>query len=120
MIWWMLAAICAFFIKGLCGLYGIGALLGAYVSRVTEDSSSFKANICIVFLVENTFRIILYALWGIMTLPILKQTVMLVPFMLLGLILGMASGKVLHEKSVKRAVIVMLMVSGLALILNSL
>ena len=22
----------------LCGLYGIGALLGAYVSRVTEDS----------------------------------------------------------------------------------
>lgn len=39
----------------LCGLYGIGALLGAYVSRVTDDSSSFKANICVVFLVENTF-----------------------------------------------------------------
>ena len=38
----------------LCGLYGIGALLGAYVNRVTSDSSSFKANICIVFLIENS------------------------------------------------------------------
>ena len=45
----------------LCGLYGIGALMGAYVSRVTDDSHSFKANICMVFLVENTFRIIMYA-----------------------------------------------------------
>ena len=28
----------------LCGLYGIGALLGAYINRVTDNSSSFKAN----------------------------------------------------------------------------
>ena len=48
------------FLSGLlCGLYGIGALLGAYISRVTDDSHSFKANICVVFLAENTFRIIM-------------------------------------------------------------
>ncbi|HIT94583.1 MAG TPA: sulfite exporter TauE/SafE family protein, partial [Candidatus Faecivivens stercoripullorum] len=40
----------------LCGLYGVGALLGAYISRVTDDSHSFKANICIVFVIENVLR----------------------------------------------------------------
>lgn len=104
----------------LCGLYGVGALLGAYINRVTDDSRSFKANICVVFLVENTFRIILYAIWGIITLDILKQAVVLVPVMLIGLALGMFSGKVLNEKIVKKIVIIMLIISGVALIINSL
>lgn len=104
----------------LCGLYGVGALLGAYISRVTDDSHSFKANICVVFLVENTFRIILYAVWGIITTDILKQTVVLVPVMLIGLALGMLSSRVLNERIVKKIVIIMLITSGVALIINSL
>ena len=104
----------------LCGLYGIGALLGAYVNRVTDDSSSFKANICVVFLVENTFRIILYGLWGIITFDIVKQAIILIPLMLMGLIFGMLSGKFLDEKLIKKLVIIMLIVSGIALILNNL
>lgn len=102
----------------LCGLYGVGALLGAYLSRVTEDSASFKANICVVFLVENTLRIFLYALWGILTAEILKQAVLLLPFMLAGLGLGMLGGRVLDEARVKKCVTVMLMLSGAALILR--
>ena len=66
----------------LCGLYGVGALLAAYVSRVSENSHEFKANICVVFVVENTIRIILYAATGILTLAVLKQVVILIPFML--------------------------------------
>ena len=104
----------------LCGLYGVGALLGAYVNRVTDDSSSFKANICVVFLVENTFRIVLYAIWGIITFDIVKQALVLVPLMLIGLLLGMYSGKYLNEKIVKKLVIIMLVVSGVALIMNNL
>ena len=104
----------------LCGLYGIGALLGAYVNRVTDNSRAFKANICVVFFVENTFRIILYSIWGIITLDILRQALILLPFVLIGLVLGMLSSKVLNEKIVKRIVIVMLMISGIALIINSL
>lgn len=104
----------------LCGLYGIGALLGAYVSRVTENSREFKANICIVFLVENTFRIALYILFGIITFDVLKQAFILIPFMLAGLFLGMASSRILDEKYVKRLVIIMLMVSGGALVINNL
>ena len=104
----------------LCGLYGVGALLGAYIGRVTEDTKAFKANICVVFLFENTFRIIMYSVAGIITLDILKRAVILVPFMLLGLFLGIRSGKILNDKLVKKLVIVMLIVSGVALIVNNL
>jgi len=103
----------------LCGLYGVGALLGAYISRVTKGSNEFKANICVVFFAENTFRIVLYVLWGIITFDILKQALILIPIMLVGLFLGMLSGKFLDEKIVKRLVIVMLVVSGFALIWNN-
>lgn len=103
----------------LCGLYGIGALLGAYMSRVTDNSSSFKANICVVFFAENTFRIFLYGMWGILTFEILKQAVILAPMMLCGLGLGMLSSRVFDERIVKKLVIVLLILSGIALIINS-
>lgn len=103
----------------LCGLYGIGALLGAYVNRVTDDSSSFKANICVVFLAENTFRIIFYSVWGIISFQTFKQVIFLIPFMLLGLALGMFSSKILDDKLVKKLVIIMLIISGISLVINS-
>ena len=102
----------------LCGLFGIGALLGAYINRVTSDSSAFKANICVVFLVENTFRIILYRVWGILTFDAFRQVLMLAPFMLAGLILGILSGKVMKETIVQKLVIVLLIVSGAALLVQ--
>lgn len=104
----------------LCGLYGVGALLGAYLGKVTNDSHSFKANICTVFVIENTLRIVLYTVWGLLTFDVLKQAVVLLPFMLIGLGSGMLSGKFLDEKIVRKLVIVMLIVSGAALILTNL
>ena len=108
------------FLSGLlCGLYGIGALLGAYINRVTDDSHSFKANICVVFLVENTFRVIMYTVLGIITFQTIKQAIILIPLMFLGLALGMFSSKILDEKWVKKIVNIMLIISGLALVINN-
>ena len=42
----------------LSGLFGVGALLAAYVSRITDTGSGFKANISVVFLTENVFRLL--------------------------------------------------------------
>ena len=97
----------------LCGLYGVGALLAAYVSRVAENSHEFKANICVVFVVENTIRIILYVATGILTLSVLKQVVILIPFMLAAVFLGMKSSSVLNEKIIKKIVIILLILSGI-------
>jgi len=100
----------------LCGLYGIGALLSAYISQVTDDSSSFKANICTVFLADNLFRCILYSIWGIFTADILKLTLILVPFMFGGLFLGMVLSSHINEKLIRQIVIVLLILSGVMLI----
>jgi uncharacterized membrane protein YfcA len=102
----------------LCGLYGVGALLGAYIGRTTTNADEFKANICTVFMIENTFRIILYGFYGIITLSALGQALKLASFMLIGLVAGMLSAKIIDEKMVKRIVIIMLIVSGIALILT--
>ena len=104
----------------LCGLYGVGALLGAYIGRTTDDLKSFKANICTVFILENTFRIILYLFYGIITIESLKRALILSPLMLIGLGAGMLSTGRISEKIVKRIVIILLIVSGIALILANL
>ena len=104
----------------LCGLFGVGALLAAYVGRVTETTDGFKANMSAVFIVENTFRLILYSVMGIITLEGLKQALILMPVVIGGLLLGMWSGKVLNERVVKHLVIALLIISGIALIVMNL
>ena len=103
----------------LCGLFGIGALLAAYVSRTTDENSAFCGNLCMVFIIENTFRIIFYISCGIITLSVAQQALVLIPFMLIGLGVGMLLAKVLPEKVVKQFVIVMLVLSGISLILHN-
>ncbi len=103
----------------MCGLYGVGALLAAYIGRVTDSSSGFKANISAVFIVENTFRIILYSVLGIITFTTLKHSLVLFPFALLGLFLGMQSSKFLNEKTAKRLVIILLAISGFAMVVTN-
>lgn len=102
----------------LCGLYGIGALLAAYMGRVTDNSSSFKGNLCIVFLIDNLFRLVMYGVTGIITLATLKQSVVLFPFMALGLFLGMKGSSFLDEKKIKKLIIIMLILSGVSLIVT--
>ena len=102
----------------LCGLYGVGALLGAYIGRVAKDASAFRANICVVFFVENTLRIVMYCASGLLTMGMALQAARLLPFALLGLFLGAKSGARLSAKTAKRVVIFMLMISGFSLILG--
>lgn len=104
----------------MCGLFGVGALLAVYVSRVTENGSSFKANISAVFIADNTFRIVLYSALGLLTPDTLKFAAMLIPFALLGLFLGIRCSDRMEEKLVKRVTSVLLVLSGISLILKNL
>lgn len=104
----------------LCGLYGVGALLGAYIGRVAKDAGTFRANICVVFFVENTLRIVLYSAMGLLNMGMALQALRLLPFALLGLFLGAKSAAIISEKMVKRLVIIMLILSGLSLIMGQL
>ena len=104
----------------LCGLFGAGALLAAYVSRVTENGSAFKANISAVFIADNTFRIFLYSILGLLTADTVQFVLLLIPFALLGLFLGMKCSSLLDEKTVRKFTSVLLVLSGISLILRNL
>ena len=104
----------------LCGLFGVGALLAAYVSRVTEGGDAFKANISAVFIADNTFRIVLYSALGLLTFDTLKTALLLLPFALAGLFLGMKCSSRMNESLVKKITSVLLVLSGISLILKNL
>ena len=107
----------------MCGLFGVGILLAAYVSRVTDTTDEFKANMSLVFIVENIFRIISYKglkiFFGIITLESLKMTACLFPFMLVGLFSGIYSSRILDDKLVKKIVILLLIISGIVLVIKN-
>lgn len=109
------------FVSGvMMGLFGIGAMLSAYMSQVTDDTESFKANLNVVFAAENLIRLIAYACLGILTKQVLFTGLCLLPFMGLGLFLGMKCSGKLKEHTVKVIVMVTLIVSGVFVIVNAL
>ena len=104
----------------VCGLFGVGALLAVYVGRVTENSDSFKANISAVFIVENTFRIILYGILDLLTTETVNSALFLTPFALLGLFMGVKCSDFLNDRLVRKFSSILLLLSGIALILKNL
>lgn len=103
----------------LCGMFGVGALLAAYVGRFANTGDEFKGSISTVFLCENIFRIITYSVMGIISLESLKLAAIMIPFMLIGLGLGTLCSSKLKEKVVMKIVIGLLFLSGVALILTN-
>ena len=104
----------------MSGLFGVAAMLVAYISRRTESSEAMKANISAVFAADNTFRLILYLFLGIITLSSLKTALLLLPAALLGLFCGIRCSGKLSEGLVKKLVILLLFLSGVVLIVKNL
>ncbi|MCI5661667.1 MAG: sulfite exporter TauE/SafE family protein [Clostridia bacterium] len=104
----------------LCGLLGIGALLAAYVGRVTDDHRAFKANMNAVFFAENTFRVVLYSILGLITIETLKRVALLLPVSLIALAVGMRLSSKIDESASKKIISILLMLSGISLILANL
>ena len=104
----------------LSGMFGVGALLAAYVSRITETNGAFKANISVVFLAENVFRFALYAALGILNQAALITAVKLMPLMLVSLFAGIAVSKKIDDRRIRKLVLLLLVVSGAMLIAQNL
>ena len=101
------------------GLFGIGALLGAYMSQAAKDSHEFRSNICMIFAVENISRLISSLALGIITPMVLKRSLMLYPMIGLGVLLGIRCRRYLSERKTKILMMVMLIISGAALLIQN-
>lgn len=104
----------------LAGLYGIGALLVAYISRTTDNKNQFRGNICFVFLVDNIFRFFLYLFTGILNKEVFFLALFLSPAVFLGMIIGIKVDSNMNENAVKKSIIILLILSGAILIIKSL
>ena len=102
------------------GLFGIGVLLVIYMTQTVDNLEEFKANICMVYAAENATRLLLYILTGVLTAAHLKQGVMIFPFILLGIFLGMKSAAYLDERRAKSVIMCMLIFSGVTIVLSNL
>lgn len=103
----------------LCGLFGVGAFLTAYLNRTTDNASQFRANFCAVFLLENIARFCLYLYSGILTWESAKFAAMLMPACALGIAVGIMASKKIPEKHAKKVVSILLMLTGLSLALQN-
>lgn len=101
------------------GLFGVGALLAAYMSRTAKDPGEYRANLGFVFVAENVFRLVLYTVTGLITLPVLVEAVKLLPCMVVGFLGGSALSRRMNPERLSRVIMAMLMLSGLALILQN-
>jgi len=104
----------------LCGMFGVGALLAAYFARVTKDDAAYKGSMCMIFAVENLFRVVTYSFSGLLTAEALVNSAILLPFMAVGLFLGMKLSSRFDARVMKRVITVLLMISGLPLLLTNL
>lgn len=103
----------------MSGLFGVGALMTAYMSRTTETAGEFRGNICMVFLINDLTRLVLYIATGVLNAQILLTVLKLAPFMVLGLAAGNMLADKINEKAVKTAITVLLILSGVSLVITN-
>lgn len=104
----------------LCGLFGIGAFLVAYIDRTTKSGEEMRANLSFVFFAENLARLPLYFALGLLSMEVLVSALQLVPGMVAGLLLGIWLSRRLPEKPVRLGVIILLIAMGLSVFLSNL
>ena len=102
-----------------CGMFGVGALLAAYLSRVTTDDATYKGTMSIIFTIENFFRVIAYSATGLLTAISLTRAAILLPFMGAGLFLGIRLSNRLNARTMRLIIGAMLLLSGLPLLLTA-
>ena len=104
----------------VCGFCNTGVLVGTYLSKVTDNTQSFKANACVVYFLSDNIKLLMFICLGVLNLEILWEALSIFPIAMLGLWLGMKSSKIMNEAIAKKVVLVMLIISGLGLVVNNL
>lgn len=102
------------------GVFGIGALMVAYINRYSESNSEFRGNICFIFAADNLFRLFMYIPTGVLTWPTVLQAITLLPCTALGLFLGAKLANRLGDAAARRITSWLLIFSGLSVILTNL
>lgn len=103
----------------LSGIFGIGALMVAYINRYSGSNSEFRGNICFVFAADNVFRFILYIATGVMTWHSFTQALWLLPCTILGLFIGTKLADRIGDVVARKVTSALLIFSGLSVVITN-
>lgn len=104
----------------LSGIFGIGALMVAYINRYSGSNSEFRGNTCFVFAADNVFRLILYIATGVMTMDAVLHGLCLMPCMAAGIFVGTRLADKLGDAKARTATAILLILSGLSVAITNL
>lgn len=104
----------------MAGLFGINMIILAYFERTAKDRNEFRSNVCFVFLLENTFRFIMYIIMGIFSVYTVKLSLISLPAALLGLFVGGKIDSKLNENTIKKLIIIVFILGGLSILIKAL
>jgi uncharacterized membrane protein YfcA len=117
---WFLVAFLSIISGFMAGLYGINMIILAYFERIAGNRKEFRSNICFVYLIENSFRIVMYVVTGIFTGFTLKLALISLPAAMLGLFVGGRIDSRLDERKIKRIIIIVFILGGLSILIKAL
>jgi len=104
----------------LAGLYGIGgAPLVIYFSGLGMKKSEFRITIVSIFLTQNILRFLMYWMDGKVDMSIVLSSLTILPFGLVGMVVGIALHNSLSERVFRKVVSGVLFCFGMLLIVNN-
>lgn len=103
------------------GLYGINLFFVAYIERTGYvDRDQFRGQMCFIFFIENTIRLIIYICTGIYTAFLLKLALISIFGVAAGMFVGTHVDKRLSEKTVHKIITIVFIVAGLSTVVKAL
>ncbi len=104
----------------LSGLFGINMLFMAYLNRYVSNRHQFRANVCFIFSFENVFRLLMYAINGMLTKATLYITLLSIPAAMLGIWVGGRIDRKLDEKKANAVIHTVFLLGGISILIKAL
>ena len=102
------------------GLYGINLFFVAYIERTGYvNRNQFRGQMCFIFFIENTIRLLIYIFTGFYTVDILKLAVISAAGVICGMFFGSRVDSKLSEAAVRRIITIVFICAGLSTLVKA-
>ena len=116
----VLMAVMSFSSGVTSALFGINLLFLVYLERTTTDRDEFRGSICLVFLIESIFRLISYAVNGIITTFSMEIAAISLPAALLGMWVGIQIDKRIDDTLIRKLIVYVFIIGGISTVIRAL
>lgn len=103
------------------GLYGINLFFVAYIERTGYvNRGQFRGQMCFIFFIENTIRLLIYIFTGFYTFDIVKLACISVIGVAGGMFLGSQVDSKISEATVRRVITIVFIFAGISTFVKAL